>query len=111
MTGWERIEQLMALGHSRTVALRIVKKENQAAKARKKEEIVSNNNEYIIVRYRDPEGKTRAWAYGKLEEAEEVRQLAAKHLSLYRAEKAKVRDPLATAKFIIDEEVLDEEQL
>ena len=38
MTGWERIEQLMALGHSRTVALRIVKKENQATKARKKEE-------------------------------------------------------------------------
>lgn len=111
MTGWERIEQLMALGHSRTVALRIVKKENQAAKARKKEEIVSNNNEYIIVRYRDPEGKTRAWAYGKLEEAEEVRQLAAEHLSLYRAKKAKVGDPLATAKFIIDEEVLDEEQL
>ena len=63
--------------------------------------------EYFIVRYRDPEGKTRAWAYGNPEEAEEVRQLAAKHLSLYRAEKAKVRDPLATAEFTVHEETFE----
>ena len=63
---------------------------------------------YIVVRYNDPEGLTREWANGPVENSEAIHKLAAEHLALYREEKRKVRDPLATAEFTVEEEVVNE---
>jgi len=66
-----------------------------------------NMAEQIYVRHLDPDGLCRAWASGPVEDRLEILELADKHLALYREEKTKHRDPLATAEYTRTEEIFD----
>lgn len=57
----------------------------------------------IALAYLDPSGVPRAWARGSADKRDEVRRLAAAHLSTYLAEKRAAGDPLAVARFRLQE--------
>ena len=65
---------------------------------------------YITVRYLDPQGLSRAWASGPLNDKKAIHQLASKQLSLYRDEKRNTNDPLATARFTVEELITNLEE-
>ena len=63
---------------------------------------------YWMVQVNDPDGVTRAYAFGPIEDKESVRSLALDHLATYRREKARLNDPLASAEYTVHEFALDE---
>ena len=55
--------------------------------------------EVLIVMKLDPDGMPRAWASGKAEDLDAVRERADRELAAYRIEKDAVGDPLGKAEF------------